>query len=242
MTNKELKLLAKEKLNNYWGLMIAIYLVGAAISAVATEMAGVVYLFVVGPLSVGICTVLLGLFRKGETKFADMFAGFKHFPTNMVTGLLVNLFTFLWTLLFIIPGIVKSYAYAMTYYIQHDHPEMGGRDAINASQKMMYGHKGDLFLLDLSFIGWYLLVILTCGVLSIYVWPYHQAARCAFYEQLLKERNESAVEETAEDEVPQVEAVEAVEEAQVAEEAQVEEAPAEEAASEEPLQGEDPIE
>jgi len=186
----------------------------------------VAYLFVVGPLSVGVCTVMLGLFRKGDTRFADMFAGFKHYPTNLVTGLLVNLFTFLWTLLFIIPGIVKSYAYAMTYYIQHDHPEMGGRDAINASQKMMYGHKGDLFLLDLSFIGWYLLVILTCGVLSIYVTPYHQAARCAFYEQLLAEANadgEGQAEEAPVEETP------------------VEEAPAAIETSEE-IKGEDPIE
>ena len=212
MTNKELKLLAKQKLEGHWGLVIAIMLVVGAISAVASEIAGVAYLFVVGPLSVGVCTVMLGLFRKGDTRFADMFAGFKHYPTNLVTGLLVNLFTFLWTLLFIIPGIVKSYAYAMTYYIQHDHPEMSGRDAINASQKMMYGHKGDLFLLDLSFIGWYLLVILTCGVLSIYVTPYHQAARCAFYEQLLKEQGEEKNEE-----VPTAETVEVIDEAEAVE-------------------------
>lgn len=212
MTNRDYKMLAKQKLDGHWGICIVLYLIVSAISALAAEIAGVAYLFVIGPLMVGVCTMMLNLFREGDTKFVNMFDGFKHYPTNMVTGLLVNLFTFLWTLLFIIPGIVKSYAYAMTYYIQHDHPEMSGRQAIDASQKMMYGHKADLFFLDLSFIGWYILVILTFGVLSIYVWPYHQAARCAFYEQLLKEQGEEENED-----VPTAETVEVIEETEAVE-------------------------
>ena len=89
-----------------------------------------------------------------------------------------------WFLLFIIPGIIKAYAYAMTYYISYDNPELSAEECINRSMKMMYGHKLDLFLLDLSFIGWILLSILTLGVGMLWVTPYMYTSRAKFYEEL----------------------------------------------------------
>lgn len=103
----------------------------------------------------------------------------------MVAGILVPIFTFLWSLLFFIPGIVKSFSYAMTFYILNDHPEYSATQAITESRKMMHGHKGELFVLYLSFLGWDLLSLLTFGILEIvYVAPYKAAAVAGFYDAI----------------------------------------------------------
>ena len=81
----------------------------------------------------------------------------------------------------------------MTYYIAEDDPSLGINEAIDRSREMMYGHKMDLFLLDLSFIGWFLLGIVTCGIALFWVMPYVEAAHAAFYEDLKNE----AIEVTA---------------------------------------------
>ena len=108
-------------------------------------------------------------------------------PGNLVLGLLTTLYTFLWTLLFIIPGIVKSYAYSMAYYIKADNPAYTATEAIEVSQRMMRGHKFELFILDLSFIGWYIVGILCLGVGTFWVSAYHESARAEFYQTLAYE-------------------------------------------------------
>ena len=95
--------------------------------------------------------------------------------------LLTSIFVGLWTLLFIIPGIIKSFAYAMTPYILVDYPDLSPNQAINLSIKMMKGHKFDLFWLGLSFIGWGILSILTLGIGLFWLIPYVQTAMAAFY-------------------------------------------------------------
>ncbi len=105
----------------------------------------------------------------------------------LVLSLLIAVYTFLWGLLLIIPGIIKSYAYAMTPYIAAENPELGAEECINRSMKMMYGHKWELFVLDLTFIGWYLLIIVTCGIASLFVAPYTELARVEFYKELKSE-------------------------------------------------------
>jgi uncharacterized membrane protein len=98
---------------------------------------------------------------------------------------LKNLFLMLWTLLFIIPGIVKIYSYRMVPYILKEHPELSGTKAITLSRQMMNGHKWNAFVLDLSFIGWIILSALTLGILHIfYVGPYIQATDAELYEAL----------------------------------------------------------
>ena len=185
MTRKEMKTLAKQKLKGNWGIALGSVLIAGVITGVASSAFGIVELIVAGPVAFGLCCVFLNIFRKGKADIEDLFEGFtKNFFNNFITGLLVSVFTFLWSLLFIIPGIIKTYAYAMTFYIQNDHPEMTETDAITASREMMRGHKWELFVLDLSFIGWYLLCGLTFGLLALYVVPYHNAARTAFYENL----------------------------------------------------------
>lgn len=102
--------------------------------------------------------------------------------TGIIQTMFVKgLFTFLWTLLLIIPGIVKSYAYRMVPYILADNPNIGVSRAISLSNEMTRGHKFDMFVLDLSFIGWYLLGILALGVGVLFVMPYENATNAELY-------------------------------------------------------------
>ena len=92
-----------------------------------------------------------------------------------------GLYTFLWTLLLLIPGIIKSYAYRMVPYILADNPKMGADNAITLSRKMMDGNKFELFVLELSFLGWYLLGLLALGVGILFVNPYYNATEAQLY-------------------------------------------------------------
>jgi uncharacterized membrane protein len=139
-----------------------------------------------GFLSFGLARVFLQLVRgqKDKVEIGDLFSGSEHFGSLLVLNLLIGLFTFLWSLLFIIPGIIKSYAYSMAFYIKHDHPEYDWKQCMDESQRYMKGHKWQLFCLDFSFIGWILLGALCCGIGTLWVTPYQYAARANFYENL----------------------------------------------------------
>ena len=98
---------------------------------------------------------------------------------------LTDLFVALWCILFIIPGLVKAYAYRLVPYIMADDPDIDAMDAIKKSQKMMKGHKWNAFVLDLSFLGWYFLGTLTAGLLWVfYVEPYEEQTDAELYEVL----------------------------------------------------------
>ena len=98
--------------------------------------------------------------------------------------LLQDVYTILWSLLLVIPGIIKSYSYAMTSFILKDEPEMKNNAAIEKSMAMMEGNKMKLFMLDLSFIGWAILCIFTLGIGLLFLQPYVAISRAAFYEDL----------------------------------------------------------
>lgn len=98
-----------------------------------------------------------------------------------------SLFTFLWALLFYVPGIIKALSYSMMGFIMMDHPEMNWQSALNESKQMMAGHKADLFVLLLSFIPWMLLVSVTCGIAALYVYPYMYTTIANFYRSLKEE-------------------------------------------------------
>ena len=104
-----------------------------------------------------------------------------NFKGIISTMLLKNIYNFLWTLLLIIPGIIKSYAYRMVPYILADNPNLGADNAITLSRKMMDGNKFALFVLELSFIGWYLLGMLALGVGILFVYPYYNATEAQLY-------------------------------------------------------------
>lgn len=153
-------------------------------------VANVLLLFLVmTPLGIGYYQAFKVLYTDGDNRLtANCFKlSFGNYIKNVVTYLLMCLFIFLWTLLLIIPGIIKALAYSMTPFILKDFPELSVNQAINLSQKMMKGHKFDYFWLGLSFIGWILLGLLTLGIGYIWLIPYMYTSYAAFYEEVKKE-------------------------------------------------------
>ena len=122
-----------------------------------------------------------------EFKIEQLFDGYKDFLRIMGTMLLTNVYQFLWTLLLIVPGVIKAISYSQTQFILKDCPELSFNEAIERSMDMMEGHKMQYFLLSLSFIGWILLAIISCGILSLWVNPYISATYAHFYEYVKDE-------------------------------------------------------
>ena len=191
---------ALSALENKWGNFVAITFVygfiigitqilsGDKDSPAILHLIGLVLFILALPLTWGYQTLFLGAVRGGEATAKDMFEGYNKelFSRVLTTILLYYVYVFLWCLLLIIPGFIKSYSYAMTPYILKDNPEMKNNAAIEESMRMMDGHKLELFLLDLSFIGWAILSILTCCIGFLWLVPYMNMARVNFYEDLKK--------------------------------------------------------
>ncbi len=139
--------------------------------------------FLLYPLSLGYSVAHKELLQNGDTAITrnTVRLAFSDYVRNAVSILLVYLYTLLWTLLFIVPGIIKGLAYSLTPFIVKDNPQLLPNEAINLSMKMMKGHKFDLFYLYLSFIGWIFLAILTLGIGLLWVIPYMQTSMAAFY-------------------------------------------------------------
>ena len=152
---------------------------------VVFAVAFLVSFFVINPLYVGGMRFYI---RSFETKpqYKEMFFGFENHYKNVVSVMaLRDIYTILWSLLFVIPGIVKSYEYAMVPYLLAENAEMPAKEAFAASRQMMKGQKWKAFVLDMSFLGWQLLSILTIGILGIfYVEPYMQLTGAALYRRL----------------------------------------------------------
>ena len=145
-------------------------------------------LFILVPLAYGYNVAFLDFKRTGEVvKIEQLFDGFKDYSRVVLTGLLQGIYIFLWTLLLIVPGIIKSLSYSQTNYILRDYPELKNNAAIELSMAMMKGHKFDYFCLILSFIGWILLGILTLGIGFLWISPYIATASAHFYEHVKEE-------------------------------------------------------
>ena len=145
---------------------------------------GIVQFIIGGTVQLGYCKYLLKLHDGEEGELKDLFSQFDRFADGFVLRLLTALYTFLWTLLFIIPGVIATYKYAMAPFILLENPGMKPGDAITASKEMMDGYKGALFGLRLSFIGWSLLCVLTVGIGILWLNPYMNSAQAAFYRNL----------------------------------------------------------
>ena len=142
--------------------------------------------FIVLPLGVGFLNAFRKLLVQGDNELpGNMYKLATSNYWHKVWGMfLVMLFTFLWSLLFIIPGIVKCFSYSMTPFILEEHPELGANEAIDHSRAMMKGHKFDLFWLILSFIGWGFLCLFTFGIGYLWLTPYMETSVAAFYEDV----------------------------------------------------------
>lgn len=152
--------------------------------AVVFILIGIALTFVAGATQLGMCSYFSRLTLGQRPPFHAMFSGFRVFWK--AAGLLwfQTLFIWLWSLLFIVPGIIAAYRYAMAPYLMAEHPEIGVREAMDRSKEMMKGNKGRLFCLGISFIGWDFLSILTLGILQLWITPYRAAAFASFYMEL----------------------------------------------------------
>ena len=147
-----------------------------------------------GAVSLGYAKFNLHLVDGQPPRFDDLFSEFHRIWPAFCLGFLMGLFTFLWSLLFIIPGILAAYSYAMAPYILAENPDMTAREAIAASKEMMRGNRWRLFCLGFSFIGWSMLCILTLGIGSLWLRPYEEAAHAAFYREVSGTRQSFASE------------------------------------------------
>ncbi len=130
-------------------------------------------------------TITLLELRRGENiAFENLFKFSGNYGRVLTTILLEGIYILLWTLCFIIPGIIKSFSYAMTPYILRDYPGLSNNAAIELSMEMMQGNKFRLFLLALSFLGWGILALLTCGIGIFWLYPYAYTSVAGFYEDV----------------------------------------------------------
>ncbi len=189
---KEYRAAARASLSNRWGGAVIMTLVYEAIMFVVSCLdfvnkdlhLGAIAVLLLLPMAYGFMVAFLDNIRENkEYKVGQIFVGFNDYTRILGTLLLKGIYTFLWYLLLIIPGVIKQYSYAMTDYILRDHPELKNNAAIERSMAMMKGHKFDLFYLHLTFIGWALLCIVTLGIGLLWLYPYMLSAQAHFYEE-----------------------------------------------------------
>lgn len=202
-TNSEIRRIARESLDGHWGKaafasLIFFIVTNAAILLfyfipfgqielpegekfnTLTYVAQVLLL----PLNWGFYLYFLRIIRREQLTVSHIFDGYKDFTRIFLTGLLMYIYIFLWCLLLIVPGIIKALSYAMTPYILRDRPDLNYDAAIRESMRLMRGNKMKLFLLELSFIGWGILALLTLGMGFFLLVPYFRTSLAAFYEDL----------------------------------------------------------
>lgn len=196
MTREQMKEMAKAQLGKQifgstWLTAVVVVIIQLALAYLVNFIPGVgqiASIVITGPISYGVGAMFLKQTRTGEKMdIGDIFNGFRDdFSNTFLIGLMTFVFTFLWSLLFIIPGIVKQYSYSMAMYIKYDHPDYDWRQCIKESERLMSGHKGELFILDLSFLGWMIVGSLCLGVGTLWVNAYMNAAHSQFYENLIR--------------------------------------------------------
>lgn len=178
MTRAQLKANAKQQISGSIGTF---FLISLLMGLIAATFLGTL---IVPAISVSIIALYLGLINGEKPTVGGMFCRIDTFGKALWLDIITAFFISLWSILFVIPGIIKAYSYAMAPYVLAENPNMTAREALNASKQMMNGHKAELFVLDLSFIGWLLLVSVTFGLASIYVAPYMSATKANFYNSI----------------------------------------------------------
>lgn len=188
MDRLELKTLAKEQIKGHIGVLflisLVVFLISTLVGLIPTVGSLLLALFVTPTFSIALVTIYLRLTQHMTPEVGELFAHFNKFWAAFKVIFFTGLFTALWSLLFVIPGIIKALSYYMTMYILAENPEIGALEAINRSKAMMDGHKMELFVLQLSFIGWYLLCGVTFGIAGIWVIPYVNATMANFYNSI----------------------------------------------------------
>ena len=155
-----------------------------SVIALVFVVLALIHFIIGGAVQMGYAAFNLDIVDGVPTSASVLFSQFNRLKDGFVMRLMTRIFIALWSLLFVIPGIMKTYSYAMAPYILVENPHMTGMEAITASKNMMYGHRWELFCMLFSFIGWDLLSIFTLGILQLWIHPYKEAAMAAFYRNL----------------------------------------------------------
>lgn len=222
-STSEYRALAHDSLNNKWGNVAIMSLVVFAVIALAVgfvqsstwlsdkswtlsiqSMNLILEVLLLFPLSYAMSIVMMEIMR-GHIEDAPraLFAYFRSDYSRSVPAMLLMTMIVVFASIFTlgIGGIILAYAYSMMPFIVHDHPEISAREALRRSRLMTRGHKWDIFVLDFSFIGWILLCILSCGILTLWVQPWMTASRALMYDDL----RATFGDDDAEDVIPVVE-------------------------------------
>jgi len=187
LENKEVTRRARVSLGGNWGLCIGATIIYVVILQLVTFLpiiGSLLSFFIAAPLVVGLSSIYLNIIRGFNAEVSQLFDGFKVFGVALGTYFLTTLFTFLWMLLLIVPGIIASISYSMVYFILIDNPGIGAMDAIRLSKEMMRGYKWHYFCLGFRFLGWVLLSLLTFGIALLWVGVYMQTSYAHFYEMV----------------------------------------------------------
>lgn len=193
--NSELRAEARVALQGKWIMAaLAAVIFGAVIGGLSMiPFLGIFVALLTLPIVYGFAIVMLNVFKGEDVDFGILFEGFQDYGRILGTKLLQGVYTFLWSLLLFIPGVIKHYSYAMTDYILKEEPEMRNNAAIERSMAMMDGYKMKLFMLDLSFIGWAILCLFTFGIGYFFLQPYIQVSHAAFYNDLKAQQGNAEI-------------------------------------------------
>lgn len=181
MDRVQLKAIAKQQIQGNIGILFVCLLITSVLSGL---IPGLTTLIVGSPLTLGLTMIFLGLTRDESPEINTLFSGFSYMGPAILLNIMIAVFTCLWSLLFVIPGIIKAISYSMAYFVLADNPELSAKEALDESKRITSGHIGDLFVLYLSFIPWVLLGAITCGLALIYVVPYMQTTMANYYLEL----------------------------------------------------------
>ncbi|MCA9398144.1 MAG: DUF975 family protein [Candidatus Omnitrophica bacterium] len=195
--NKDLMAAARINLTGLWGksaLFILVYFLVVLPVSMIPILGGLASWVFGGPLALGYVTFFLHIAKEEDPQISDLFSGFGKFGTALGAYLLMGIFVLLWMLLLIIPGIIATYAYAMTYFIIAEDDNIGPLDAITKSKQMMIGNKWKLFCLNCRFIGWSILGILSLGIGFFWIWPYMNVSMAKFYQDIKGGDSDTPVE------------------------------------------------
>jgi uncharacterized membrane protein len=184
---------SREALRGKWGIAILTFFIYTLLTTTSgtlrahgsfLTLSSMLTLIIGGPLALGAAIFSLSISRGKEGRLDQLFEGFNHFATTLVTYLLLLLYVFLWMLLLIVPGIIAALGYSMTFYILADDPLIKPQDALKKSKSMMDGHKEKLFYLCLRFLLLAILCILTLGIGFLWLIPYVHVTMAKFYDDV----------------------------------------------------------
>lgn len=195
ISRNDLKSVAKSSLKGRWGdpivvtlIVIVLYLPASIIPHINKDLAlvgNILSLLIAGAVNFGVCCYFLAFVKNpGQPGIGTIFSGFAAYIRSTCMYLWLLLWIILWCLLLIVPGIIKSFAYSQCFFILAENPSVSPTTALKLSIKMTEGHKWDVFVFYLSFLGWILLGLLPCGIGLLWVVPYMATSMTNLYLKL----------------------------------------------------------